>query len=185
MADFVIHLPDVDEDGRDYRFKLEPEWLSRMLADAALRPDPRGGPGDLSLHAQKSGRELLLDGRVRAKLLAECCRCLGDAPVVIDSRMTALFVPAGTEAKGADPVELEPEDLDRVPYVGNDVALDDLVRGQLVLECPMQPLCTPDCPGIEIPAHVRPPEEEPAAQQGDPRLAPLRELRSRLRSGGQ
>jgi hypothetical protein len=42
----------------------------------------------------------------------------------------------------------------------------------------MQPLCAPDCAGIEIPKHVRPPEDFEG--DVDPRLLPLKQLRAKL-----
>jgi uncharacterized metal-binding protein YceD (DUF177 family) len=50
----------------------------------------------------------------------------------------------------------------------------------MILEVPMQPLCRPDCPGIEIPEHVRPPKDFGANQDADPRFAPLKELASKI-----
>jgi hypothetical protein len=59
--------------------------------------------------------------------------------------------------------------------------LDDLVREHMVLEVPMQPLCSEQCEGIAVPEHLRPPPDvfrEPGAV--DPRLAPLQRLRDNV-----
>jgi uncharacterized metal-binding protein YceD (DUF177 family) len=55
------------------------------------------------------------------------------------------------------------------------------VREHLVLEMPMQPLCSEECQGIALPKHVRPPEDA-FAKPGDvdPRLAPLQRLRDNV-----
>jgi uncharacterized protein len=73
------------------------------------------------------------------------------------------------------------EDVPREEFSGNEIPLDELVREHIVLELPMQPLCGDACPGIPIPAHVRPPADvfaEPGAV--DPRLAPLQRLRDNV-----
>ena len=44
----------------------------------------------------------------------------------------------------------------------------------------MQPLCRPDCAGIQIPAHVRPRDEDFGGSGRDPRLAPLEQLKNKL-----
>jgi uncharacterized metal-binding protein YceD (DUF177 family) len=49
-----------------------------------------------------------------------------------------------------------------------------------VLEMPMQPLCSPDCTGIAVPKHVRPPEAAFGSDKVDPRLAPLQRLRDKV-----
>jgi hypothetical protein len=40
MAEFVLHVPDIDEAGSDYAFELSPGWLDSHLRDAILRHDP-------------------------------------------------------------------------------------------------------------------------------------------------
>jgi uncharacterized metal-binding protein YceD (DUF177 family) len=87
------------------------------------------------------------------------------------------------EGQLADELELNEEDLVRQParFEGNELVLDDLVREHLVLECPMQPLCSTSCPGIEIPEHVRPRSEDFGGKDAvDPRLLPLQELKAKL-----
>jgi uncharacterized protein len=184
MPAFLLQLQDIDESGKDYAFDLTPEWLDAALADTPLRRDSNADDGVVRVHAQKNGHELLVHGRVEASLLTECSRCLGLTPLPVRADVTALLTQGPNANMPAD-VELEPGDLDRVPFVGHEVALDELVREHLLLECPMQPLCSPECPGIEIPQHVRPRPEDFGDGTGvDPRLAPLKRLKDRL-SGKQ
>ena len=63
--------------------------------------------------------------------------------------------------------EMASSEADVLPYDGENVVLDDLVRDDLLLEIPMIPLCSEDCPGIAS-ASVKE-ETRPV----DPRLAPL------------
>jgi uncharacterized protein len=184
MPAFLLQLQDIDESGKDYAFELTPDWLDAALADSPLRRDPTAGSGQLCVHAQKNGHELLVHGRVEAVLVTDCSRCLGATPLPVRAEVTALLSQRPHTNTPAD-AELEPEDLDRVRFLGHEVALDELVREHLLLECPMQPLCSPQCPGIEIPQHVRPrPEDFGDGTEVDPRLAPLKRLKDRL-SGKQ
>jgi uncharacterized protein len=71
---------------------------------------------------------------------------------------------------------MSPEEQEVELFSGDEIRLDDLVREHLVLEIPMQPLCRPDCPGIDVPEAIKGPkhlEAHPAAPDLDPRLAPL------------
>jgi uncharacterized protein len=184
MPAFVLQLQDIDETGKDYTFELTPEWLDAALADSPLRRDPSAPPGALQVHAQKNGHELLVHGKARADLLTECSRCLNPAPLPVRADITALLTQA-SPSYPAQVMELEAEDLDRVPFAGHEVALDELVREHLLLECPMQPLCSSQCPGIEVPQHVRPRPEDFSDGTGvDPRLMPLKQLKDKL-SGNQ
>lgn len=189
MAEFVLHVPDLDESGKDYAFALAPAWIESHVADAVLRADPAFGPGSLQVHAQENSTgEYLVTGTLRAHLLTECGRCLGDAKVPVDVQFATLFTRAAFKRPDAKPERYEvdhedadDDDMQREEFSGNDIVLDDLIREYLVLEVPMQPLCSEACEGIAVPAHLRPPEETfGGALAVDPRLAPLQRLRDNV-----
>jgi len=182
MPEFVLKLHDIDDQGKEFFFPVTAAWLDHVLADTSLRRDPAAAEGALELRAQRNDGEILVDGRVRAGLLTECSRCLGDALLPVDTRITALLsrTPSGDLA---DELELSADDLDRQAgrFEGDTLVLDELVREHLVLECPMQPLCSEACQGIEVPAHIRPKAEDFGGEDAvDPRLRPLQELRAKL-----
>ena len=68
--------------------------------------------------------------------------------------------------------EMGAGEADVLPYDGDNVVLDDLVRDDLLLVLPMIPLCSEGCPGI-------PSVLEAAAGSAtiDPSLAPLLALK--------
>ena len=185
MPALVLQIHDIDETGKDYTFLLSPAWLQTELADAGLRPDPAALQPVVEVHAQKNGAEFLVNGRIDAELLTDCCRCLGDAKVSVHVPFGTLF--SKHSDKHLPPKqELEEEDFAREAFTGHELVLDGLVREQMVLECPMQPLCKPGCAGIPVPEHLRPPGEvfggtgENGAVGVDPRLAPLQRLRDKV-----
>jgi uncharacterized protein len=192
MSEFALQVQDIDETGKDYTFPLPHAWLETTLAEASLHPDPAAAPGLLQVHAQKNGSEYLVQGRVQVELTTECVRCLGPAKIPVDTQFVTLFKRvAGTgprEHARELAAELEfdsdedGEDLSREEFSGHEIALDGLIREYLVLESPMQPLCSADCQGIAVPKHVRPPEDVfgPADGKVDPRLAPLLRLRDKV-----
>jgi uncharacterized protein len=179
MPQLVLQVQDIDERGKDYDFELTPGWLDAALSETALKRDPQGRGGQLHVHAQRNGVEILINGAVDAALLVQCGRCLRDTPLAVRADITALLSPSG-EQDADEEAELDADDLDRGSFVGHQLALDDLVREHLLLECPMQPLCAPDCAGIEIPASVRPRAEDFGDGVTDPRLLPLQQLRAKL-----
>ena len=179
MLELVLQVQDIDERGKDYDFELTPGWLDAALSETALKRDPQGRQGHLHVHVQRNGAEILVNGSVSAELLVECGRCLKDTPLAVRADIAALMSPGGDEDLPED-LELEAADLDRGSFVGNELALDELVREHLLLEAPMQPLCSPDCAGIEIPASVRPRSEDFGDGATDPRLLPLLQLKAKL-----
>jgi uncharacterized protein len=81
-----------------------------------------------------------------------------------------LYVPAASLKGAADGEDdLTDEEADTLPFEGETVALDDLVRDELILEVPMIPLCSEACPGMSPAPHQEGAGEKPI----DPRLAPL------------
>lgn len=179
MAEFVLKVQDIDDRGKDYDFPVTGEWLAEALADTAVRRDPAHDRGRFQLRAQRNGGEILVRGRLKADLLVDCSRCLTDTKVTVDTEVTALLSQADPHDLPQE-IELEPEDLDRARFVGHEVILDELVREHLLLEAPMQPLCSAACQGIEVPKHVRPPSEDFGEGRVDPRLLPLQQLKSKL-----
>jgi uncharacterized protein len=180
MAELVLHVQNIDEEGKDFSFELKPAWLDVLLHDASLRADPAYGPATLQVHAQQNGVEYLVNGTLQAHLLTECGRCLADAKIPVDVHVATLY--SRVSGKTLPKVqELTDDDLQREEFVGQEIVLDGLVREHLVLEVPMQPLCTPDCRGIPVPEHVRPPADVFASDGSvDPRLAPLLRLRDKV-----
>jgi uncharacterized protein len=182
MFELVLQVQDIDERGKDYDFELTPSWLDAALSETALKRNPNAEGGRLHVHAQRNGADILVTGKVDASLLVECGRCLQETPLPVHAEIAALLSPGDDDLP--EDLELAAEDLDRGTFVGHELALDDLVREHLLLECPMQPLCSPDCAGIEIPAKVRPRPEDFGAGATDPRLLPLQQLKAKL-SGGK
>jgi len=181
MAELTLKLRDIDEVGKDHSFQLSPEWMLRELADGLVRS--AHSPGSLEVHVQLNGDEVLINGQVRAELVIECCRCLGEMACIVDTDLIALLSPAADDRRRgdkADEVELSEEDTYRAHYTGSEIVLDELVREHLILEVPMQPVCGPLCPGIPVPDHVRPPPGVFDAPTVDPRLAPLMNFKDKV-----
>jgi uncharacterized protein len=180
MGELVLHVQNIDEAGKDFAFELTPLWLNTVLSDVGLRADTARGAGSLRGHVQQNGVEYLVHAQLRADLITECGRCLGDTRVPIDVEVATLF--ARVSSKGAPSAqELAEEDQEREEFVGQDIVLDAWVREHLVIEVPMQALCSADCRGIPVPERVRPPEHLfPSSGGVDPRLAPLQRLRDNV-----
>lgn len=186
MAQLVINVSDIDEIGRDFTFPLTRAWLEGALAGTDVRPDLEAPEGELDLHVQRQGADIVLHGRLRGAIVTECARCLGDAHIPVDTAVGSLLTARG-EAYRPEPdeQELTPEELDREFFTGERIVLDDMVREHLLLEVPIKPLCQEECPGIPVPAHVAGPAdlaapEAPSEGGVDPRLAPLLKLVGKL-----
>lgn len=187
MPALTISIHDLDSFGKDYVFALDEAWLSEVFRNTGVRGDASEGAGEVAVHAQLNGREVLVHGRAHARLIAECVRCLGEVPVDVHCELAALYAPDPTGARKRaqdedEELDVDPDEPDREYYTGDKVAIDDLVRDYLLLELPMQPRCEPSC---EAPlADAARAEAEPSGKgfdEGtvDPRLMPLKKLAQR------
>jgi len=178
MSAFVLQIQDLDEAGRDWNFAIGTDWLASALAETELSAGDK--PGRLTVHAQRNGTDVLVQGHVEAELSATCARCLADVPLEVDLALTALFGPEHTRPRGSEDIDVQLDEVNRDYYSGSEVVLDSMVREYLLLEAPMKTLCSESCEGIAIPDHVRPPDEVFGDSAPDSRFAPLLKLKEAL-----
>ncbi|MDH5493251.1 MAG: DUF177 domain-containing protein [Myxococcales bacterium] len=191
MPEFTLKIQDLDDDAKDLSFPLRHGWITESMERDGLRA-AEGPEGQVRILVQRMGEELLAQTQIRGRVIVECARCLEDATLEIDVSVTTMMsrgpvLDEGSEA--SDLSELSDEEMldeslpDRDTFSGDLVVFDRIVREHVLLEVPMQPLCRTECPGIEVPAHVRGPDFESLRRSAaglDPRLAPLLELRAEL-----
>ncbi len=172
--EFPIPVSELDAGGKEFRFTVRSAWVRGALEGheaTAAGPD-----GEVIVRASKSGHDVVVHGALDAELTVPCARCLEPAHLKVHADLSVLYVPASRLSSGSDDEgELTEEEADTLPFEGETVALDDLVRDELLLEIPMIPLCSEACPGMS-PA----PDPERAGEKPiDPRLAPLLDFAGR------
>lgn len=163
MSSFVISLYDLDATGeKAYEFAITRDWLTEALADTEYDAPEEGEDGVLEVVGRKMGDDVLAEGRIQTVMSVPCARCNEDIDWPIDLPFAQLFVPRGSyeEQHSEEEVELTPQDLERETYVGDSIALDALVRENLILEVPMTPRCPEGCSNQEIAAYLDKGEEE-------------------------
>lgn len=176
MPELVLNVHDLDEGGKSYDFPLGRAWLDRALSGTAVSAD---ADGRFDLVARKQGADVVVLGHLVASLTTECGRCLEPAHIAVDAQVTSLLTARGPELRpDPDEVDLTPEELDREFFTGDTIVLDAVVREHLLLEVPIQPLCSDACTGIPVPADVAGPADLRTSATGgvDPRFAPLLKL---------
>ena len=104
MSTFVLQILDLDESGRDWNFAIGTDWLASALADTELNAGTEDG--QLTVHAQRSGMDVLVQGHIEAEVAATCARCLADVSLDVDLALTALFSPEHTRPKGSEEIDV-------------------------------------------------------------------------------
>ncbi len=129
-----------------------------------------GAPVELDLRLEAVMEGVLVSGTAQASLDGECVRCLEavHTDLVVDLQELYLYddhAPAGED----DEVRVMEEDL---------LDLEPLLRDEMVLALPFQPLCREDCPGLcpECGARLADDPEHAHDDPIDPRWAGLSAL---------
>jgi uncharacterized protein len=108
-----------------------PERLGEGLVSV-----PQGGPLELDVRLESVHEGILVSGELSAAAEGVCGRCLVDIVVPVQVDFQELFAYPSGEA-----FDFEVHD--------DHVDLEPLVRDTVVLSLPFQPVCRPDCPGLD------------------------------------
>jgi uncharacterized protein len=179
VPQFSVPISSLDAAGRAFHFPVPPGWVRGVLEESEATTSGREGALDVRL--SKSGNDVVVHGTLRAELQAPCARCLEPVRFSVEQPVSVLMVPA-SQLKSQDSGEYEfsAAEADTLPYDGETVILDDLVKDELVLGIPMTPLCREDCPGMTPGSPGEP--DNPAGKPIDPRLLPLMRLKQQTKS---
>jgi uncharacterized protein len=138
-------------------------------------------PARGSFAVTNTGRLLVLRGSMTAEVRLACARCLEPLTVKLEIPLSEEFS-ARTGAEAAEEKTIDVEEPERAAFHENLLDLPELVRQNILISLPLQPLCRDDCLGICPRCGARlgtgvcacPPEEP----QG-----PLAELRKLIETG--
>jgi uncharacterized protein len=143
-----IRFDEVSDDGLILLFSGTEDVVSAALKKA--KPPPGSSiasavEGEIRVEATDDG--VRVQGTVVARVGLECSRCLtryeSDRPVTLDFVVHRI----SDEAKAMDKALLEAQPNELV-VVGNELDLGDLIVQEVLLDLPMQPLCTQECQGL-------------------------------------
>lgn len=118
---------------------------------------PEGSDLELDVQLEDVSDGVLVTASVTAQLAGECARCLDDFRSATRVSFQELFA-AEAGGSGDDGYVLDGDLLD----------LEPALRDALVLDLPLSPLCSPDCPGLCSTCGARLADAEPDhAHPGD------------------
>lgn len=123
-----------------------------------------GEPIEIRVRLESVHEGILVSGTADTTMVGQCGRCLTDIAQPVEVEFQELFAYPGEEAED---------------FVLRDdhVDLEIPVRDAIVLSLPFQPVCQPDCPGLDAATGERLTESTAERRQDpvDPRWAALRQ----------
>lgn len=157
---FVIDVRDLERHpGQTLRRTLEAPAAARLGEGLVGVTAGTAVHAEVMLESLHDG--ILLTGTVTTRADGVCSRCLRDLELPVEVEIQELFAYSSDEAS-----EYEVH--------GGEIDCEPLLRDTVVLSLPFQPICRPDCPGLDpetgmLRAHPARPEESAA----DPRWSVL------------
>ena len=156
MRDIERHPGEMREHSHD--LATPEKWGEGLLSI------PEGETLELDVRLESVHEGILVSGTVDTTATGVCGRCLIDITEPVEVEFQELFAYPGDEAN-----DFEVQD--------DHVDLENLVRDAIVLSLPFQPVCQPDCPGLDPNTGERLTESPGTTEQEpvDPRWAALQQ----------
>jgi uncharacterized protein len=180
----LITLLDLEREPVRFDLKFSPGSID--YGDEATQISDLAVTGEAEvLHEHRGPREVVQDIRARARWAgtfeAPCARCLDPVKHELAGEFDLLFRPLGVDA-GPSERELGTTETEIGYYQEGGLALEDVLREQVLLSLPARTLCSEDCKGL-CPRCGRNLNEGACsceATTADPRWGALADLRSRV-----
>jgi uncharacterized protein len=167
----LVERSQIPREGLDLEVCEEPCWEGVEGLWVSLSPI------QASLHLEREINGILTSGTFSTTAVVLCSRCSEPVSVPLSDSFTVLYTEA-REAFGDEESELSGAEMDVDIMQDDRLDVTQLLRENVLLTLPLQPLCRPDCRGLcprcganlnESPCQCR-------VQDGDPGLLPLQQL---------
>jgi uncharacterized protein len=182
----VITVLDLEREPIEFNESVPPGSIDYGSGIRQIDAMPVSGRADL-LTEHRGPRELINDIRLRAGYRGNfempCARCLDPVSQQLEEHFDLLFRPSGADA-GPPEHAISTSDTEIGYYEDGRLAVEDVLREQVLLSLPARALCQEDCKGL-CPRCGRNRNNEDCAcdtSQVDPRWTALADLRSRMKS---
>jgi uncharacterized protein len=164
--------------------QIPPEGLSVTLpAGEVDLGEPAGlwdGPASVraAMHLDRSGRGLVIRGTFSGDVWLVCSRCTEPFQFRAEERFD-LYCEVDAGTRPGEERELDEDDLDVTYLEEGRINTDHLLRENILLSLPVQPLCRDDCRGLcpQCGANLNLGPCSCPTLREDPRLRVLRKLR--------
>lgn len=146
-----VYLKDIPPEGLKMEWEVIPELLELPSEEGNVK-----GVFNWVGYMMKTPEGASISGTLSGTMVRECVRCLQEFNDQVSIPCMAVFQPPQSETgqlsrvdrKSAFSDTLEEVGEEIYPCDGNQVELGKMLREQVILTSPIQPLCRPDCLGL-------------------------------------
>ncbi len=134
-----INISDIPEEGLTIQYEEDPLSLQEGVnVDEKI---------SVSLKVFRVEETVSVSGEIKVTLGLECSRCLKEFSHLLGSSFRIDYTPLKEMGKEKE-YELKSDDLNKSFYKGEKINMTALVKEQILLSLPMQPLCSSECKGL-------------------------------------
>lgn len=137
----IVELNQIPDEGLDVVFQ------DTVPLNEEAGPNPEASPVHADLRLTKTGAGVSVRGAFRATVGLACSRCLEPFVLSIDEDFEVQYLPP-RELGGEGERELSGPELDVVPLADDRIDVGLLLRENLLLSLPVQPVCRETCRGL-------------------------------------
>jgi len=168
----LIEISKIPPDGLDVS-------LPEEVLDLGASADIWTGPATVqaTMHMGRSGRGILISGSFSGGVALVCSRCLEPFPFRSQDHFE-VYCEAAAQGQLKEEHELTNDELDVTYLDQGRINTDSLLRENILLSLPVQPLCHEDCRGLcpRCGANLNQSACNCTEAHVDPRLQALRKL---------
>ncbi len=137
----VIDIQRISERGLHLAGSLEID-RENLIEDSAYLTEPI----NYDIHFVRDREKIKVSGKISAKAVLECVRCLEEYEMPIDCHFDVVLFPVGglTHAEHS----VKEEEIEYIFYKGNKIDLAKILSEQVNLSLPFNPVCHEDCKGL-------------------------------------
>ena len=141
---------DLEREPIDFDLELAPGAVDCGSEAEQQGPLATSGQAEV-LHEHRGPKDIVADirlkGRFAGKFQVPCARCIEPVEIPLAAEFDLIFRPVAADADATERSITAPET--EIGYYQKDgLALEDVLREQVLLSLPVRTLCKPDCKGL-------------------------------------
>ena len=181
-----FRIIDLEKEPIDFNLELPPGAVD--LGTEARQQGPLAVSGSAEvLHEHRGPRDVVADIRLRGqfdgRFQVPCARCVEPVEIPLAADFDLIFRPAAADSEATER-SITAQETEIGYYLKDSLALEDVLREQVLLSLPVRTLCKPDCKGLCPRCGADRNSQPCSCDEGpsDPRWTALAGLRSRIES---
>jgi uncharacterized protein len=177
---------ELEREPIDFDLELAPGAVD--LGDLAEQQGPLATSGQAEvLHEHRGPKDIVADIRLKGSFSGNfqvpCARCVEPVGIPLEGSFDLIFRPLGADADAPER-SITADEAEIGYYQEDSLALEDVLREQVLLSLPVRTLCKPDCKGLCPRCGVNRNSQACSCEVGpsDSRWEALADLRRRIES---